>query len=288
MSRAGAARRSVILALALSVAGPAGPAAAADLTPRTARAFDEYATAVEARIARELGATSRFLGFDFEDPALARAIRRDVLGSNLHVARLAARGRDAEAIAVPGGLINHWRGAILVPGLTAARAVALLRAPTDWGDRQEDVLESRLLWRDGDRSRVYLKLVRKKIVTVTYNTEHEVVYERRGPGRWTSRSIATRIAEVEGAGTPREREMPVGHDRGFMWRLNSYWRYEEVPGGVIVELESLTLSRDIPAVVKPLAQPIVDAIARESVARTLMTVRDRLLAAAPSAADRNR
>ena len=49
------------------------------------------------------------------------------------------------------------------------------------------VLESKLLWRDGDRSCVYLKLVRKKIVTVTYNTEHEVVYERRGPGRWTSR-----------------------------------------------------------------------------------------------------
>lgn len=76
---------------------------------------------------------------------------------------------------------------VFVPGLTAAEAVALLRAPADWRDQQEDVLESKLLWRDGDRSRVYLKLVRKKIVTVTYNTEHEVVYERRGPGRWTSR-----------------------------------------------------------------------------------------------------
>jgi len=36
----------------------------------------------------------------------------------------------------------------------------------------------------------------------------------------------------------------VGDDRGFLWRLNAYWRYEQVAGGVIAECESITLSRD--------------------------------------------
>ena len=40
--------------------------------------------------------------------------------------------------------------------------------------------------------------------------------------------------------------MPEGDDHGYMWKLNSYWRYKQVDGGVLVEIESLTLSRDLP------------------------------------------
>jgi len=269
--------RVLALALTLSLAGPIVPADAAELKPHTVQAFNEYASAVEARIDRELGSSAGFLGLDFGKPADAEAVRKSVRAGQVHVSRLTARGADAEEITVKDGLINHWRGAIFVPGVTVDRAIAELRAPAEGRHQQEDVLESKLLWRDGDRSRVYLKLMRKKIVTVTYNTEHDVVYERRGPGRWSSRSIATRIAELENAGTPQEHEKPIGKDRGFMWRLNSYWRYEEVPGGVIIELESLTLSRDIPGFIKFIAKPIINSIARESITRTLESVKERLV-----------
>lgn len=272
----GVMARALALALCLAVADPVAPVHAAELKPQTVEAFNGYAAAVEARIARELTSSAGFLGLDFGKPADAQAHRRQVLAGAVHVSRLVARGEDAEEINVPGGLINHWRGVIFVPGVTVDDAIAELRAPAQGRHQQEDVLESKLLWRDGDRSRVYLKLMRKKIVTVTYNTEHDVVYERRGPGRWSSRSIATRIAELEDAGTPQEREKPIGNDRGFMWRLNSYWRYEEVPGGVVIELESLTLSRDIPAIIKFIAKPIVNSIARESITRTLESVKARL------------
>jgi len=123
-------------------------------------------------------------------------------------------------------------------------------------------------------------------VTVTYNTEHEVRYRRLTPTRAASRSVSTKIAEVENAGTPSEREKPIGNDRGFMWRLNSYWRYEQVPGGVIVELESLTLSRDIPFLIRLIAGPIINNIARESMTRTLESMRERLrLSAVPTRAE---
>jgi len=40
-----------------------------------------------------------------------------------------------------------------------------------------------------------------------------------------SRSYSTRIAEVEDAGTPEERERQVGDDHGYLWRLYTYWRF---------------------------------------------------------------
>ena len=48
-----------------------------------------------------------------------------------------------------------------------------------------------------------------------------------------------------------------------------------MPGGVLVECESLSLSRSVPAVVRFLAGPLIRQTARESMERTLVTLRDR-------------
>jgi hypothetical protein len=143
-------------------------------------------------------------------------------------------------------------------------------------------VQSRLLARDGDRLNVYMKLRRTSIITVTYNTEHHVEYTRLSPARAAARSVATRIAELEDAGTPKEHEKPAGEDSGFLWHLNAYWRYEEVRGGVIVECESVSLSRSVPMLVRPVANPIVDRIARESLLRTLESLRKVLIASRPA------
>jgi hypothetical protein len=52
------------------------------------------------------------------------------------------------------------------------------------------------------------------------------------------------------AGTPSEHEQIPGNDRGFLWRLVSWWRFEQIGGDVVIELESASLSRDIPAMIK--------------------------------------
>ena len=74
--------------------------------------------------------------------------------------------------------------------------------------------------------------------------------------------------------------MAEGDDHGYLWRLNSYWQYQQVEEGVVVELESLTLSRDIPYVFRPFVRPLVDRVARESIRRTLESLRARLTATA--------
>jgi hypothetical protein len=267
-----------VMGLLLACAVPV--AIAAELRPKTVESWQRYVQAVEARIDRELASTSSFLVLDFVGPGTSAEERKAILAGEIPVSRMSAFGANAEELDVPGGTINHWRGAVFVPGVTLDQVLSELRSPADRRHKQEDVLESRVTWLDEDRSHVYLKLMRKKIVTVTYNTEHDVVYKRLGPSKAMSRSVSTKIAELEEAGTPRERERPIGQDRGFMWRLNSYWRYEQVAGGVIVELESLTLSRDIPFLVKLLAKRYINSIARESINRTLLSVRDRVVAAA--------
>jgi hypothetical protein len=55
--------------------------------------------------------------------------------------------------------------------------------------------------------------------------------------------------------------------------MNSYWRYEQVSGGVIVECESLTLSRAVPFLLEPLIHSLVESTARESLERTLASMR---------------
>jgi len=72
-----------------------------------------------------------------------------------------------------------------------------------------------------------------------------------------SHSISTKIAEVKDSDHPDGEEWPVGQGRGYLWRLNTYWRFEEKDGGVYMQCEALSLTRDIPLglgwLLKPLA-----------------------------------
>jgi hypothetical protein len=88
--------------------------------------------------------------------------------------------------------------------------------------------------------------------------------------------VTTRIAEVANADQPGEYEKPIGHDGGFLWRMNSYWRFEEKDQGVYVEVESVSLTRDIPAGLGWLIRPFVTSIPRESLLMTLGSTRSGL------------
>ena len=161
---------------------------------------------------------------------------------------------------VAGGTIHHWTASTVVRRTTVDRILDGLMHPGT-PPPQEDVIASRVLGRNGNVLRVYLKLTRSAIVTVTYDTEHEVTFDRPSAGVATSRSVSTKIAETGGG------------DRGFLWRLNSYWRYVQVGPDVRIDLESISLSRDVPVLARPFVAPIVERMARESIERTLASVR---------------
>ena len=171
---------------------------------------------------------------------------------------------------MPDALVHHWRGAVLLPGVTLDSVFAGLKSGMEI--KQDDVLQFRVIERGADRLKTFLRLQRKKFVTAVYNTEHEVTFARESKTRASSRSVATKIAEVSSPGTPSERELAPSADHGYLWKLNAYWRYEQVAGGVIAECESISLSRDIPFLLAR-RWPLVSSTARESLERTLLSLR---------------
>ena len=102
-----------------------------------------------------------------------------------------------------------------------------------------------------------------KTHAATWNGMTAEVTELHGPGAYLDDLRARQLRLMVAL------EEVGGGDKGFLWRLHSYWRYERVDGGVLVSLESLTLRRDVPMLIKPLAGRIVPRIARESMVRTL-------------------
>ncbi len=220
--------RGAGIALTLLTLLPAR-ATAAQLQPETLSAWGRYIARVEAELPRQ----------------------------QVDVPLVAPQGR---MLAVPGGTIHEWRGTVLVRHCTVSGLINALISPGA-PPPQEDVLESRVLERDGDMLRVYLKLVRTAVVTVAYDTEHHVRFARFSPSVATSRSVSTRIVETG------------GEDHGFLWRLNSYWRYTQVGDSVRIDMLSVSLSRAMPVLLKPVAAPIANRVARESMARTLDAVK---------------
>ena len=261
---------------AVVVLAPQPRLEAAQLQSETVEAWDAYVRATEERMAGELNSTRGFLAEDFAaGPASAPQV---VQSRSIPVVKLAATDSQGGDISVPGGMVHHWRGRVFIPGVTVDQILERVSNPRPADTAQDDVLESRVLDRGPDSLRLFLRLQRSQIVTVVYNTEHAVSYQRHGPGRASSHSVATRIAEVADPNTPEESEKPLGNDRGFLWRLNSYWRYQQVEGGVVVECESISLSRTVPALLRVTVRPIIDLVARGSMERTLSSMRQRFTA----------
>jgi putative flippase GtrA len=254
----------------------AGEMLAVELRPRTLQAWAVYEQQVDRRYQGAAQGTPPFFALD---AFKAHDWRGTAMRGAVAMSRIDRASPGEGEAAVPDGKIHHWAGAIFVPGASVPEVLERLsRLAGNESAHYEEVIGSRLLSRDGDRYRIFMKLRRSKFgVTATYNTEHLVEYRRLSPTRATARSVSTRIAELEHAGTGQEREKTVGSDSGYLWRLNAYWRYETVGNGVLIECESVSLSRSVPVVLRFLVSGMVEGLARESLERTLTGLRTTLV-----------
>jgi hypothetical protein len=263
------------LLLVLLVALSVPPLKGEQLKTETVNAFDHYVELSEQRMASELH-SGRFLHVDDLSPNLKDADYARLRQGEVVIERLATLDQG-HSIAVPGGLVHHWMGTVFIPRTTLVRTLALLE---DYDEQYKyyapDVQQSRLVERDGNHFRVFLRLRKTKVVTVILNTEYDVRYVPLASDRAVSYSYSRRIAEVENAGKPNESEKPVGNDSGFLWRLNSYWRFLERDGGVYVQLEAISLTRNIPPGLGWLITPFVTSIPKESLAFTLTRTQQAL------------
>lgn len=258
-------RLSLLLGLLLLLPPPA-EMTAAELKPATRKAFDRYVFLVEQRLQQT---NPEFLWFrHLPTQERARVLQRLQTGE---VVTERLQERDAgKDVSVPDGMIHHWIATVFIPRADLQRTLALLQ---DYDNHKNlyksEVMDSRLIRRDGNRFRAFMRFYKKKVIGVTLNTEHAAEYVTLNPKQAYSNSHTTKIAEVENAGEKDEREKPVGKDNGFLWALNSYWRLEEADGGVYVQCEAVSLTRDIPAIVSWIVKPFVTEVPKESLFNTL-------------------
>jgi hypothetical protein len=262
-----------ILATALTMVASQPSAHPPNLKAATIAAFDRYVKLTEARNDAELKRGTPLLWIDgLPDDQHARDYAELQRGEVI-VHRLETR-ENGERIPCPNGMIHHWVGVVFIPGAKLDNVLAVLQ---DYDHHAKyyapDVERSKIESRDADQFRVFLRFRRHKIITVVLDTEHDVRYFRDSLTRAHSRSSAVRIAEVENPGKSDEREKTPGDDGGFLWRMETWWRMLETDGGVYVQSEVVSLTRDIPAGLGWLIGPFVTSIPKDTLTFTLEATR---------------
>ena len=249
--------KTFVLAVVCALAG-SRLASAVQLTPETAAAFDHYIADYEATRFQ----LPAFLEAKETEPRRQQLLKGDVV---------VFPGKNNGDIEVKSGLIHDWVGAIFVPGVTLDKVLGVIQ---DY-DRQRqvyapDIADSKVKSHEGNNDfQVYMKVVKSKyMMSDVLNTEHKIHFTRLSPERVYCRSYSTRVAEISNAGTKNEHELPVGNDRGFLWRMYGYWFFEQKDGGVYIEYESISLSRDVPLMGR-LIGPMLHSLPAESL-RTSM------------------
>jgi len=232
-------------------------------TSAAASAFNAYSKAVELRLAQQHRSPNAFLAPAASDPEGAEMRLRQ---GELIVERIApAAGGDFS-----GALLHHWRGTAFAPGAKAADFERLMRDFNAYPQHfSPQVLQAKVLMQSGDRMQASMRVRQRHVITVVMDTTYDITFGQLDVRHGYSISESTRIAEIGAAGTGAERALSASEEHGFLWRLNTYWSYEERDGGLYLQIEAVSLTRSIPRGLGWAVRPYVESIPRESLEFTL-------------------
>jgi len=219
------------------------------LEPKTVRAFDDYVRAVDAQV------TARAVN---PEPLAGRPAGVFEINAGLEVKR---------------GLVHDWAAITLLPGVRKAKAIAVLEDFSRHSAVYPEVLEGRIEKRDGKQIIGFHRLRKKKVLEVNLEARYQLDILPSPANRYASRSVATEIVELDG-----DAKLTPGHDRGFLWRLQTYWTLEETKQGLWMEVRSVSLTRDVPMGLGWAVKPIVRELPRESLEALMEATKRALLA----------
>jgi hypothetical protein len=241
--------------------------AMAQPTPEAVAAFNAYASTVESRLAQQHSSDDAFLA---SGPA-NETVR---LRSGEYIVEQLAPAAGAE---VSGSLLHRWRGTAFVPGSTAADFERLMQNFQAYPQHfSPQVLQATLIAHRGDRMQASMRVRQKHILTAVLDTTYDITYGQLDKQHGYSVSRSTRIAEIDSPGTASERALNASEEHGFLWRLNTYWSYEEKDGGLYLQIEAVSLTRSIPHGLGWVIRPYIESIPRESLEFTLRSTCDAL------------
>jgi len=242
---------------------------AAEPAPQALSAFNGYVSSVELRLNQQHRSQLGFLAL----PALGTEAESRLLRGELLLEQLT----PTAAPSMPGAMLHHWRGSAFAAGATASDFERMMRDFNSYPQRfQPQVLQARVLAQQRDHYQAWMRVRQRHVLTVVMDTTYDVTFGQLDPQHGYSFSRSTRISEIDAPGTTAERALGASEEHGFLWRLNTYWSYEERDGGLYMQIESVSLTRDIPRGLAWAVRPFVESIPRESLEFTLRSTRDAL------------
>jgi len=252
-------------------------------TAQASAVFDQHCAALDRRLAWQHRTPETFIALSAEESSRLRR-------GEFVIEALTPKDADAS-----GAMLHHWRGSAFVPGAHAKDFERLLRdvgsypriyAPQVVTAR---ALATSTLDSGAHHSHIALRLRQQKVLTVVLDTEYEIDHLRPSATLGYTVSRSTRVAEVASPSTASEHALTDHDAHGFLWRLRSDWSYAEADGGLYLQLETVSLTRDVPHGLGWLIGPFVQSIPRESLEFTLRASCNALRAAqADAKANRER
>jgi hypothetical protein len=256
-----------------------GNCSAAQLSAAAKEAFDKYVVNVEARLNQQHARPETHLASFPAEADRRNAWQRQLTSGDVQLEAVNRGNRPLD-----GALLHHWRGTAFVPNATPQDMVTLLRnvdhAPRYYAP---EVVSSRVLTDDGETATLAMRLKEHKVLTIVLDGEFTFGMRLLDGDRGYSASRSTHLWEVDKARTAGERRRPEGDDDGFLWRLNSYWSFARATmddashPGLLIELEAVSLTRDIPPGLGWLIAPIIGDFPRETLGFTLRATKKALM-----------
>jgi hypothetical protein len=261
---------AALLPLALQVIA-APQLAVADPSPAAVAGFNTYIAQLESRLARQHGSAP---------DSLAPFDAARVHGGEVVVEQIT----PAAGATLPGAMLHHWRGTAFVPG---AQAVDLERLLRDYSRYPQvyapQVITARVLSQDGNHFQTMLRLSQKHVITVVLDSNYDIQFfpaaaapDPNSGAHGYNISHSTRIAEIADPGKATEHALDSDHEHGFLWRLNTYWSWEERDGGLYMQIETVSLTRSVPTGLGWAIGPFIESIPRESLDFTLRSTANAL------------
>jgi hypothetical protein len=232
-------------------------------TPRAVALFNSYSEGVESRLERQHQSAENFLATPASD--FSRAEKR-LRGGEVIIEKLTPpTGTESD-----GAMLHHWRGTAFAPGATAADFTRLLRNFGSYPQNfSPEVVRAKVLSQSGDQMQASMRIRQRHVITVVLDATYDITFAELDARHGASISRSRHISEVDAAGTRAERTLDATEEHGFLWRMNTYWSYEERDGGLYLQIESVSLTRSVPTGLGWAVRPYVASIPRESLEFTL-------------------
>jgi hypothetical protein len=251
-----AASHFVFFALSLMICLCTTEVRASQPTPAAIAAYASYIDGAEARLAHQHQSSDHFLA-----PTQGTLARGQFAIEQI---------TPAAPPDLPGAMLHHWRGTAFVPGATAAQLDRIFRNFAAYPQiYSPQVVTSRVLEQQGDHAHIIMRVRQHHVLTAVLDTTYDVTFAHLDARHGYSLSRSSHIAEIASPGSSSEHALGPDVEHGFLWRLNTYWSYEARDGGLYLQIESVSLTRSIPAGVGWAIGPFVQSIPRESLAFTL-------------------